>query len=212
QIDDKAYVVTFRSVDPLFVIDLADPAAPTVLGEVKIPGFSTYMHPLDATHLLTIGRAGDGSEGMQLQIFDVSDPTDPRQVQSFVVAGGYSAAEYDHKAFVFDPVSSLLAVPVEQYDTSFSSTLRLFHVSVDEGFTARGVIDHSGLFDGCIVMEGDYSYYGCSYSASMRRGLFIDEYVYAVSYGGITVHPLADVVTPVATEKLPEPVFYPFFY
>jgi hypothetical protein len=214
-VGDLAYVVTFRQIDPLFVIDLSDPTQPTVLGELKIPGFSTYMHPLSTTHLLTIGRYVNPDtsfdEGLQLQIFDVSDPTSPQQVQSHVIAG-YSAAEYDHKAFVFDPVSEILAVPVDDYGAQFVSSLRLFHVSIAEGFTDAGAIDHSPLFESCVYEDFGYYYYGCGYSSSMRRGLFIDSYVYAISYGGLSVHALGAVETPLVIEPLPEPGFYSYPY
>lgn len=212
-IGDRGYVVTFLQVDPLFVIDLANPLSPTVLGEVKIPGFSTYMHPLSETHLLTIGRyvdpMGGFTQGMQLQIFDVSDASAPTRTQSLILDDAYSAAESDHKAFVYDAVSGLLAIPVDQYDLSFESTLRLFEVSLTEGFTEAGTIDHSGFFGDCF--DGS-PYYGCGYSASMRRGLFIDDYVYALSYGGLTVHGTADVTTPLAAVALPAPEFYPYYY
>jgi hypothetical protein len=78
---DRAYLVTFLQVDPLFVIDLADPSQPTVLGEVELPGFSEYLHPLGDAHLLTIGRdVGEGgrARGVALRIFDVTDPASPR--------------------------------------------------------------------------------------------------------------------------------------
>lgn len=208
---DLAYVVTFRQVDPLFAIDLSDPKAPTVLGELKIPGFSTYLHPLSASHLLTIGRYVDErtgwDRGMQLQIFDVSDPSRPTQLHSLVVEG-YSSAEHDHKAFVYDPVNALLAVPVDSWSMEFVSALRLFHVSIDEGFTEAGAIDHTPLFSDCVEPVAGGFYYVCGYGSSMRRGLFIDDYVYALSYGGLSVHALDDVSTPLVVEPLPPPVFY----
>jgi uncharacterized secreted protein with C-terminal beta-propeller domain len=213
-VGDRAYVVTYRQIDPLFVVDLSDAAHPAVLGEVEIPGFSTYMHPIADDHLLTIGRYVDpvsgADEGLALQIFDVSDPSAPAQVQSHVI-GGYSSAEWDHKAFVFDPVSSLLAVPVDSYDVTFESSLRLFHVSIEDGFAEAGTIDHSGLFGECVSQQDDYLAYTCSYSSSMRRGLFIDDYVYAVSYGGLTAHALTDVSAPVASISLPQPSFYYYY-
>ncbi len=214
-VGDRAYVVTFRQIDPLFVVDLSDAAHPAVLGEVEIPGFSTYMHPLSEDHLLTIGRYVDPDTGIDgglaHQLFDVSDPSAPAQVQSHVIAG-YSSAQWDHKAFVFDPVSSLLAVPVDEYGASFESTLRLFHVAVDEGFTEAGTIDHSGLFGDCVTYQANTYEYACAYPSSMRRGLFNDDYVYAISYGGLTTHALADVGTPGASVALAQPQFYSYYY
>jgi hypothetical protein len=213
-VGDRAYVVTYRQIDPLFAVDLHDPARPEVLGEVEIPGFSTYMHPLAEGYLLTIGRSTDpmtgASDGLALQIFDVTDPSSPQRTQVHVVPG-YSSAEWDHKAFVFDPVSSLLAVPVDSYAATFESSLRLFHVSIDEGFAEAGAIDHTALFDGCVEQRADAYFYGCGYSSSMRRGLFIDDYVYAISYGGLTTHAVADPSVALATVPLAQPQFYPYY-
>ncbi|MGE3673507.1 MAG: beta-propeller domain-containing protein [Polyangiaceae bacterium] len=111
-VGDRAYVVTFRQTDPLFVFDLSDPTQVTRLGELEIPGFSDYMHPLDDTHLLTIGRnrGDDGIEqdALALQIFDVSDPTTPELAHKYVFQQeGWSSANYDHKAFTFFPEKQL---------------------------------------------------------------------------------------------------------
>ncbi|MDB4939060.1 MAG: hypothetical protein JWP87_6032, partial [Labilithrix sp.] len=92
-VEGRGYVVTFRRVDPLFVIDLSNPAAPSKIAELTIPGFSEYMHPIDANHLLTIGRAATSTgqtQGLQLQIFDVTNGANPILAQKFT----YSNAEY----------------------------------------------------------------------------------------------------------------------
>ncbi len=105
------YVVTFRQTDPLYVIDLADPANPTAAGELKIPGFSAYLHPVADGRLLGVGQDADPETGMvlglQLSLFDVSDPSEPLRIDSFGIEGGgeaveghiYSPVEGDHKAF-----------------------------------------------------------------------------------------------------------------
>ncbi len=117
-VGDKGYVVTFEQIDPLFTFDLSNPNAPLKVGELDIPGFSTYMHPLGESHLLTIGRnAGDGGigtgRGFQLQIFDVTDLADPQLVVSEEPVLGdsdyaFSLAEHDPHAFTFAEVPSLL--------------------------------------------------------------------------------------------------------
>jgi hypothetical protein len=122
-IGDKGYIVTFRQIDPLFTLDLSEPTAPAVVGELKIPGFSTYIHPLSDDYLLTIGRdALDQGEwveiqGIQLQIFDVSDPATPTVAfkETFGSAGSISTALYDHRAFAWFPEQGILAVPYSQY-------------------------------------------------------------------------------------------------
>lgn len=119
---DRGYVVTFKQVDPLFTLDLSDPTAPSVAGELKIPGFSTYIHPLGDNHLLTIGREAEDNgdwveiQGVQLQIFDVSDIQNPTLAHKQSFAGGaHSEALYDHRAFNFFAEDGLLAIPYENY-------------------------------------------------------------------------------------------------
>ena len=211
-IGDLAYVVTFRQVDPLFAIDLSDPSTPKVLGELKIPGFSDYMHPLGDGHLLTIGRDIDEEtlidRGTALQIFDVSDPTAPKQKFKALVGQGFSEANHNHKAFNFYREQGILAFPFVSYEGDFSSTLELWNVSVDAGFSRRGSVDHSALvlrdcggsippIDGPLVADVFYGY--CNYLPQVLRGVFIDDYVYSISHGGVLVHDVADLTTPVAT-------------
>lgn len=200
---DRGYMVTFRQVDPLFVFDLSDPTAPTKLGELKIPGFSEYMHPLeDDLHLLTIGFDGtdDGQiTGLALQIFDVTDPTDPKLSHKQVISeqwSGWSEALYNHKAFTL--YRDVLAIPFEGYDDVngvYGSALRLFRVSSSEGITELGSIDHSPY----ISDSASYCYYG----RGVRRGVFIDDYVYSVSESAVVASAIEDVSTPVASVVLP---------
>lgn len=212
-VDDRAYVVTFRQIDPLFVVDVADPTQPTLRGEVEIPGFSTYMHPLDATHLLTIGTEVDpltnATIGLSLQIFDVGDPAAPTQTQKTVMPMSSSAAQYDHHAFVFDAETGLLAIPIESYGVSFESALALFDVSLTAGITQRGTIAHTSYYADCNTTPAGSAFpvYGCSYPATMRRGLFIGSEVYAISYRAVTAHPLSSLGTVDATYTLPAPAF-----
>ena len=126
---DKAYLVTFRETDPLFVIDTKDPKAPKVLGELKIPGFSNYLHPIDENHLLGIGydtevRMEAGSKepivltkGMKLSLFDVTDFNKPKEKQAVIIGGRgtYSPVQYDHKALFRDPRQNYYGFPVTIY-------------------------------------------------------------------------------------------------
>lgn len=186
-VENRGYVVTFRQVDPLFVVDLAAPAKPTLLAALKIDGFSEYMHPLDATHLLTIGRdAGpDGrTRGLQLQIFDVTNGANPILQHKFTYTGeeyGGSEAEYDHKAFTYFADKQLLAFPYYSYGQNGpKSTLELFKVDLAAGFSKLGSIDHSGF-----LQSSPKGY--CGYTPSVRRGVFLESFVYSISYGGVVV-------------------------
>ncbi len=204
---DRGYVVTFRQVDPLFVVDLADPTAPTVLGELKIPGFSEYLHPLGDQHLLTIGRDldedGVGTDRLALQIFDVSDPVAPALAHKHVfVQEGYSEASYDHRAFTYFAARGLLAFPFQAWTHDGSrASLEVFGVDTKTGFTARGAVAHTGMAHdpACDAWSGP-----CYASdPQMRRGVFVDDYVYSISDAGVAVHALGDLTAPVAAAALP---------
>jgi uncharacterized secreted protein with C-terminal beta-propeller domain len=117
-IGDTGYVVTFRQVDPLHVIDLSEPTRPRVLGELVIPGYSAYLHPVGEGKLLGVGQ--DASpEGMrlgaQVSLFDVSNPNDPKQLSKIREENASSPVEYDHHAFLYWERSSLAVVPLESY-------------------------------------------------------------------------------------------------
>lgn len=136
-IGNKAYLVTYRTMDPLYVIDLSDPTNPTVLGELKIPGYSTYLHPYDENHLIGIGmetqetvrRDNYGKVistsasivGMKMAIFDVSDVYNPKQISSTVIGDRRttSAILSNHKALLFSKEKELIAIPVNNYTEDF---------------------------------------------------------------------------------------------
>ncbi len=207
---DLGYIVTFRRIDPLFAIDLKDPAAPTVLGELKIPGFSDYMHPLGEKHLLTIGRDIDEEtqidNGTALQIFDVTDPAAPMLAHKQLLGQGFSEANHNHKAFNYYADKGLLAFPYVSYVSEFSSTLELWEVSATEGFKRRGeagAIHHSDLvLDDCggepYPIEDFYDH--CHYQPQITRGVFIDDFIYSISHGGVRVHDVTNV-SEVATAR-----------
>jgi hypothetical protein len=114
-VDDRAYVVTFRQTDPLYVIDLADPAAPKVLGELKEPGFSAYLHPVGPDRMLGIGSSGTEEgriTGAKVALYDTSDPTHPRAVATLPIQDGYSNAGGDSHAFTWDAERHLAFVPM----------------------------------------------------------------------------------------------------
>lgn len=117
-IGDTGYVVTFRQTDPLYTIDLRDPAAPRVVGELKIPGYSSYLQPVGDGLLVGIGQDAtlEGrTTGLQLSLFDVSDPAEPTQLQKITLPGSSSEAEHEHHAFLWWPPESLAVVPVTDY-------------------------------------------------------------------------------------------------
>jgi len=215
-VGNRGYVVTFRQVDPLFVIDLSVPTHPVVLSELKIPGFSEYMHPIDDGHLLTIGQDAnqDGQvQGLALQLFDVTDATDPKLLHKYVFSGqdyGYSEAQYNHKAFTYYEPKKTLVFPFSAWQQNgMKSTLEVFSVDVAQGIHKTGAIDHSAFFANQQQPEPTDP---CGYTPmiEVRRGLFIDDYVYSISYGGVIASPAAAPNTTSASVALPAPVIsYP---
>ena len=116
---DIGYVVTFRQVDPLYVIDLADPTAPSVAGELKIPGFSTYLHPIGDGLLIGVGQDADDTgrtRGTKVSLFDVSNPATPTELDVIVFPDAHSEAEWDHRAFLYWAPEEMVAIPLTRYD------------------------------------------------------------------------------------------------
>jgi len=139
---DRSYLVTFQTVDPLFVVDLSVPTNPRVLGNLTIPGYSDFLQPYDATHLIGIGQNVDASIdadkvhtpgavyytailGLKISLFDVSDVANPKEISKVVIGdrGTTSDALSDPKALLFDPSRNLLVLPVELYLNVSSSTV-----------------------------------------------------------------------------------------
>jgi len=168
-LDDLAYVVTFRRIDPLFAIDLSDPAAPTVIGELEMPGFSTYLHPIDEGHLVGVGYDADpltgAVRGLKLSLLDVTDPTAPAELDTLLLTpqtpwSGYSEAIWNHHAFSYFAEYGVLALPVYEWWPACSSSLRIIAVDAEAGFEELGRIVQDGW---------------------TRRSLRIGERLYAVS-------------------------------
>ena len=207
----RGYLVTFRQVDPLFTLDLRDPRQPRVVGELHVPGFSTYLHPMGADNLLAIGS--DATEtgrvtGLQLQIFDVSDMANPRQRHKVVLGGPWASSEAarNHKAFNFFGSRSLLAIPLSDYTPAaqryqFRSSLEVFRVDVNQGFSALGSVDHGDLADPVA-----YRGYPWGWTPTVRRSVMMEDFVYSISYGGLKVHSQADLGHAVVSIPLPEPL------
>lgn len=211
-VGDKGYVVTFRQTDPLFTFDLSDPKHPKKVGELKVPGFSSYIHPLDADHLLTIGTfipedmPNWQGRRIQLSIFDVSNLAAPKQAHTITLgdASSYSEAQWEHKAFNYFPAKKLLAVPFSDWNwgggngsdywSSFVSDLRVFSVDPATGFQLRGAVSMSDMYQ-------VYNYWGWSYywTPSVRRSVMADDFVYAISDAGIRVAHIGALGAPVAT-------------
>ncbi len=149
---EKAYMVTFRQTDPLFVLDMSDPKSPALAGELQIPGFSAYLHPIDANTLIGLGRDADATGragGLKLSLFDVSDPAHPVELSQYLFGGSswesYSQALWDHHAFSYFSELGVLALPVQQgcwWNGDASNGLMVFHVEAGQEIGYLGRISH----------------------------------------------------------------------
>jgi uncharacterized secreted protein with C-terminal beta-propeller domain len=187
---DVAYVVTFRQTDPLYTVDLSDPRAPGVMGELKINGYSAYLHPISENLVMGIGQdaTDDGRIlGSQVSIFDVSDLESPTRVDSFTLAeGSNSSIEYDHHAFLY--WDGLAMVPIQQYhwdekkETSFFGAIGL-RVSEGGDLTEVSRVVHPG---------GDDNW---DWRAQIVRSIAIGDSIYTVSAKGIMKSAFTDLDT-----------------
>jgi uncharacterized secreted protein with C-terminal beta-propeller domain len=189
----RGFVITALQVDPLFTFDLSDPAHPTEVGELQMPGFIAYLHPIDDTHLLGIGRevqftpSGEMSQ-VKVALLDVTDLSNPKVQAVQLVGTGFATSDalWDPKAFTWLPAQNMLAIPFADYASqTFVSDLRLFQVDPAGGtITSRGSLSMADVYQ-------TYSGQGWSYSWSpyVRRGILADspdgQFVYAISDAGV---------------------------
>jgi len=188
-VGNRLYMVTFRQVDPFFVIDLSNPKKPMNLGELKIPGFSRYLHPYDDNHIIGIGKDTTDSgrtKGLKISLFDVADVEHPLEVAKYVTDQKYanSKAFYEHKAFLFSKKKNLLVIPVssnEWHDGSYVgySGAFVFNITSDS-IVLRGLIDHA---------KDSTNYW----SNQVERSLYINDLLYTKSTHLLRINALNDL-------------------
>lgn len=218
---DRGYIVTFKKTDPLFVFDLSDPYNPSISGELKIPGFSTYIHRMDDNHLLSIGYDSEESEygdfawfqGIMLQVFDVSDMTAPTLIHKEVIGtrGSTSDAATNHLAFNFFRPKELLAIPMvicegsdggSDYGNMMTfSGLMVYKVTSETGFEYLGGVSHEA------PETEDYYRGACSNwwtdsNSKVKRSIFMDDYVFSVTEDEIKVNLVPELGTDIAVVQL----------
>jgi uncharacterized secreted protein with C-terminal beta-propeller domain len=167
------YVVTFRQTDPLYTLDLRNPVAPRVTGELKITGFSAYLHPLGEGRVLGVGQeatAQGRQVGTQVSLFDVSDPASPTRLAQYHLPSGHSEVEFDPHAFLYWPATQTLVVPVTMAGAASAVVLR--------------------VSDGQLVELGRLSHPGADGYEGIRRALVIGELLWTVSNSGLAAHEL----------------------
>lgn len=216
-VEDRAYLVTFEQIDPLWTIDLSDPATPTILGELEVPGVSTYIHPLHDGMLLTIGMGPAGEDGLgldwsstRLSTFNISDLTQPAVADTLMLSPvndpednrwtwSYSEAKYEHKAFQYWGPKEMLAVPlstyryIESHDEdvgyhwSYEYISKAIIVNVDE---ATGSMSIHGEVNHSSLLNDEGRNHWWGGNENIRRTIFMGDYIYAISGAGITAHHL----------------------
>ena len=173
-VGDTGYVVTFRQVDPLYVVDLSTPTAPRVRGELKITGYSAYLHPVGDDLLLGVGQEASAQgriSGSQVSLFDVSNPAAPRRLSQKLLGQGSSAAEFDPHAFLYWAPTRLAVLPLTTYDGgSYTTGAVGLHVARQAGLTDAGRVEHVGS-DGR--------------PAPIDRSLVIGGKLFTLSYAGL---------------------------
>jgi inhibitor of cysteine peptidase len=225
---EKLYMVTFKEVDPLFVIDLKDAKNPKVLGELKIPGYSDYLHPYDENHLIGIGKeteenswGGVSVGGVKVSLFDVSDFNNPKELDSFAIGGPGSDSEAlrDHRAVLFDKEKDIFVIPIREHKLIDESSSKryypsdvwqgayVFSINPQTKITVKGKVTHTDS-----EVE-DYYYWSSPYS--VRRSLYMDDVLYTISSKRIVMNDLNDIDNEINSITLPykqDKYYNPYYY
>jgi uncharacterized secreted protein with C-terminal beta-propeller domain len=205
---DRGFVVTFKKTDPLFVFDLSDPAQPKKLGELQIPGFSTYMQRLDANHLLAIGFTADDQgffayfNGIQIQIFDVTDLANPVLAWKTVIGtrGSNSEALTNHLAFNYFAPKKMLALPMTVCEGGGNGVygnnltfagLMVFDISLDTGIIEHGRLPF--LDPSTVSASANCDQWWADSKSLVKRSIFMDDWVYGLSDAQLRVAALSNM-------------------
>ncbi len=175
-IGNVGYIVTFKQIDPLFVVDLSDPENPQIKGELKIPGYSSYLHPYDETHIIGIGYntksngyGGTVNDKMKMSMFDVSDLENPKEMFSIDIGNSTTSSEitYNHKALFYNKDKNLIGFPIRTYGYYGSGTSQfvVFEIDLKEGFKSYGKIKEDGY----------------DWEKTIKRAIYIEDTLYVIA-------------------------------
>lgn len=174
-IGDVAYIVTFEQIDPLFVIDLSDPQKPTIKGELKIPGYSSYLHPYDENHIIGIGYnvkdngyGGVTNETVKISMFDVSDLSNPKEIFSKTLGEGYSYTNvtYDHKLLMYDKERNLMGFPINMQNGKgrYEDSILILNIDMENNefkIHSKYTVDNSSYYIRKVMYIEDTLYILC---------------------------------------------------
>ena len=211
----RAYLVTFKNIDPFFTLDLSDPYNPKILGELKIPGYSDYLHPFDENHIIGVGIDVDETidadkihsddsvyytavQGVKIALFDVTDPKNPKEISKITIGdrGTRTPVLNNHKAFLFDKEKELLVIPIslrefkdeKNYVESTYQGAYVYKLTL-EGFEYRGRITHRE----CEKNDEGDCYWRWNSNLDVERSLYINDVLYTISNGMIKMNSLEDL-------------------
>lgn len=191
---DRGFLVTFLQIDPLFTLDLSDPYNPAIVGELEVPGFSSYLHPFEDVHLLATGMDGteDGTiTGFSVSLYDVSDMAAPSLTDRITLGSdwGWSESLWDHHAFTLH--RGVLSVPFYSWDDDVSFSGLLVIDAETTGLTELGRIDHADLVgDSVCIYEWEDACETDWWYAQVRRSVVIEDNLYSISDYGMKVNEL----------------------
>lgn len=179
---DTGYVVTFRNTDPLFTLDLSDPTNPKVLGEIKLPGYSAYLHPIGDGYMVGIGYDGDEQNAkfntVKVSVFDVTDLRNPKETDTFVIKEAETDVNYEPKAFISSKTMGFIGIPVKHYSPEgYYSVLSYKIIKIENG----KILSHEGF------THPDENH---RYGYGLFRGTFIGEKLYTVNLNTVAEHSL----------------------
>ena len=192
-IGDKAYVITYEAIDPLFIIDLSDPASPRIEGEVKIDGFSTLLIPVSKDRLLGIGHAtgdngygGEYDSGLKLALFDISDPSQPKVMDSKEFKDMSSTAQYDHHALMVNGEAGYFAIPYEVWSNEL---IEDEDIPVEDEAEDTLAFTKPDTYDaGVLLFKADDSINSVDKhrldGSSILRSVYIGDWIYALDADG----------------------------
>lgn len=229
---DRAYLVTFQKIDPLFVIDVSNPLNPIILGKLKIPGYSDYLHPFDDNHVIGVGKEATAAEegnfawyqGVKMSLFDVTDVEKPKEISKVEIGdrGTDSYALRDHKAFLFSRQKNLLVIPillaeidVEKYPEGVPPFMHgdyvwqgayVYSLTLEDGFDLRGRVSH---IDDDSLDKSGYFFYSPN---SVKRSLYMEDTLYTVSDNKVSAEKI-NTLENIGEVELPfeQKYEYPFF-
>ena len=182
---DTGYIVTFRNTDPLFTLDLADPTAPKILGELKLPGYSAYLHPIGDGYMVGIGYDGNEQNAnfdtVKVSVFDVTDPRSPKESDTFVIKNAETDVNNDPKAFISSESMGFIGIPVRHYDSNPDIEMVLSYkiIRIEKG----KIISHEGF------THPDLTH--VKYGYRLFRGTYIGEKLYTVSLETVAEHSMS---------------------